>query len=68
MPMYQYACRECEHGFEKKLRMSQSGETQTCPACGGQQTRKRLGAIAVSIGRMSRSQTFAAPPPSSPFS
>lgn len=68
MPMYTFVCRECEQPFEKKLRMSQSGETQTCPACGSMDTRKSIGAIA--IGGVSRSSAPAvsAQPVSSPFS
>ena len=68
MPTYQYACRECEQGFEKRLRMSQSGETQSCPSCGSQETRKLIGAVAA-IGGGSRSPMAAMPTPSrSPFS
>lgn len=66
MPFYQYKCRECGHDFEKKLRMSQSGEAQDCPSCGSDDTRKRLGAVA--IGGTARSRTaVSTPPPSSPF-
>lgn len=66
MPTYQYACKTCGAGFEKKLRMSQASETQTCPECGSQETRKRLGAVAVGGARRSAT-AVSAPPPSSPF-
>lgn len=65
MPMYQYACKDCGHDFEKRLRMSQSGSVQECPHCGSRETRKRLGAVAVSTG--APTQRISAPPPSSPF-
>lgn len=65
MPIYQYTCESCGNDFEKKLRMSQSGEAQDCPDCGSHETRKRLGAI--SIGGVSRSSSVATRPPSSPF-
>jgi putative FmdB family regulatory protein len=58
MPRYQYGCETCGEAFEKQLRMSQSGETQACPACGSLETRKRIGAVAV---------RSSGPPASSPF-
>ncbi len=65
MPTYQYTCKCCGVNFEKRLRMSQASQTQCCPQCGGEDTRKRLGAIAVT-GTTSTG-TVAAAPPSSPF-
>ncbi len=67
MPMYTFVCRDCEQPFERKLRMSQSGETQECPACGSTETRKSIGSVA--IGGINRSTTRAvsAQPASSPF-
>ena len=67
MPMYTFACRECEQPFERKLRMSQSSDTQECPACGSMDTRKTIGSIA--IGGISRSTAPAvsAQPARSPF-
>jgi putative FmdB family regulatory protein len=65
--MYQYACRSCDEAFEKKLPMAQAGETQACPRCGSSETRKVIGAIAVSSGAGATARR-AAPPPSSPFS
>lgn len=67
MPMYQYACRSCGEAFERKLPMARAGEIQTCPQCGGTETRKVIGAIAVSSGASATTRR-AAPPPSSPFS
>lgn len=66
MPMYQYACQQCGHDFEKRLRMSQSGETQACPTCGSMETRKRIGAFAVGGGDSTSQRSVS--PPSSPFS
>lgn len=67
MPMYQYACRDCEQAFERNLPMARSSETQACPECGSTDTRKVIGAIAVSSGAAGPTRR-AAPPPSSPFS
>jgi hypothetical protein len=44
--------------------MSQSGETQLCPACGSDQTRKRISAVALTSSGPERQN---APPPRSPF-
>ncbi|VAW31757.1 hypothetical protein MNBD_CHLOROFLEXI01-2995 [hydrothermal vent metagenome] len=38
MPMYDFACRTCGQPFEKKLRMSQSSDPQTCPEYGSGDT------------------------------
>ena len=67
MPMYTFVCRECEQPFERKLRMSQSSDTQECSACGSMNTRKSIGTIA--IGGISRSAApaISAPPTISPF-
>jgi putative FmdB family regulatory protein len=64
MPQYQYGCTACGATFEKELRMSQSGDSQLCPACGSDQTRKRIGAVAVTSSGPARQS---APPPRSPF-
>ena len=67
MPMYAFVCRECEQPFEKKLRMSQSSNTQECPACGSMDTRKSIGKIAIGgIGR-SAAPAVTTQPARSPF-
>lgn len=66
MPMYQFACETCGQPFECKLSMSQSGDRQACPHCGSQETRKRLGAVAVSAGAAPAPRP-SAPPARSPF-
>ncbi|MCK5922404.1 MAG: zinc ribbon domain-containing protein [Methylococcales bacterium] len=69
MPTYQYLCKSCGHGFEMRLRMSQSSDPQNCPDCGGAETRKRIGAIALNgVSHTAfKPQPMAARPPSSPF-
>ena len=64
MPVYTFTCRHCEQPFEKKLRMSQSGNTQECPSCGSMDTRKTIAKIAV--GGAGRSAANAQPV-NSPF-
>ncbi len=66
MPIYQYACQDCDQAFEKRLRMAQAGEPQECPNCESPNTRKRIGAIAV--GGMRAAAPAAAPVRRSPFS
>ena len=63
MPRYQYGCEACGASFEKQLRMAESGDMQTCPACGSLQTRKRIGAVAVRSSGPARESA----PPASPF-
>lgn len=67
MPIYTYVCRQCRQPFERKLRMSQAGDAQKCPACDSLNTRKTIGKIAV--GGVSRSVAPVAsrPPTNSPF-
>lgn len=67
MPMYTFVCRQCGQPFERKLRMSQSGDAQECPACGSISTRKSIGAIAVGGGSRSVDTIMSTPPAHSPF-
>lgn len=66
MPLYQYKCRHCDESFERRLRMSQSGEPQACPECGSDETRKLLGSFAVGGSSKSASRPSARPV-TSPF-
>ncbi|NCF69892.1 MAG: zinc ribbon domain-containing protein [Chloroflexi bacterium] len=67
MPMYTFVCRECAQPFERKLRMSQSSDTQECPACGSMNTRKSIGTIAIAGISRSAAPAFSAQPTRSPF-
>lgn len=67
MPNYQYTCRDCAQPFEKQLPMAEAGEKQACPQCGSFETRKVIGAIAVSSGASATARRTA-PPAASPFS
>jgi putative FmdB family regulatory protein len=45
MPIYEYACMECEDHFEELVR---SGEqVVTCPSCGAAKVLKQLSSFAV---------------------
>ncbi len=45
MPLYEYRCAECDHGFELLVRESTTFE---CPACRGSKLEKQLSVFAVS--------------------
>ena len=37
MPIYEFACEGCGHGFEE---LTRPGETPPCPACGAAEVRR----------------------------
>ena len=48
MPIYEYACMECEDHFEELVR---SGEqVVTCPSCGAAKVLKQLSSFAIHGG------------------
>jgi len=47
MPLYEYVCERCRHGFEVLVR---SGDVPACPACGATTLAKQLSVFAVSGG------------------
>ena len=57
MPIYEYECRECRHGFELLVH---TGGTPVCPSCDGVSLQKRLSAFAV--GRGGAAIAASAPP------
>ena len=67
MPTYTFVCHKCEQPFERKLRMSQSGDPQECPTCGSLDTRKSIGAIAIGSSSRSVNTVMSSPPVHSPF-
>ncbi len=44
MPLYEYRCQDCQHGFELLVRES---TTFACPACHSQKLEKQLSVFAV---------------------
>lgn len=34
MPIYEYTCRTCGNSFEKRLKLEERQQTQTCTRCG----------------------------------
>lgn len=47
MPLYEYRCEDCDHGFELLVRESTRLE---CPACHGSKLEKQLSVFAVAAG------------------
>ncbi len=43
MPLFEYACRSCDHQFETLVRAS---ETPECPSCHGTNLERRLSVFA----------------------
>ncbi len=46
MPLYEYTCRGCGHGFEVLQRMGETGEQLRCPACGAVGAQRQLSTFA----------------------
>jgi putative FmdB family regulatory protein len=45
MPIYEYACMECEEHFDELVRSEQ--QVVTCPSCGAGKVLKQLSSFAV---------------------
>ena len=45
MPIYEYACMECEEHFDELVRSEQ--QVVTCPSCGAAKVLKQLSSFAV---------------------
>jgi putative FmdB family regulatory protein len=69
MPLYEYQCLDCGEHFEKMVRISESGTSQTCPQCGSDQTHKQITTFASkNSGVSSASPSGSCAPSSSRFS
>ena len=52
MPIYEYRCRKCSHGFEKLV--SRAGDNPgACPACGAPKPEKQLSVFSASVATAS---------------
>ncbi len=45
MPIYEYECKACRHGFENIQKVSEAPLVE-CPQCGEPQLRKKISAVA----------------------
>jgi putative FmdB family regulatory protein len=60
MPIYEYACMECESHFDELLRSSE--QAVTCPECGAANVLKQLSTFAVHGGGSPKSSVTAPMP------
>lgn len=60
MPLFEYACRTCDHEFEALVRAS--SDTPECPSCHGTSLERRLSVFAAHTNGTAAS----APMPSGP--
>jgi putative FmdB family regulatory protein len=58
MPLYEYRCQDCHHGFELLVRQS---TTLECPSCHGDKLEKQLSVFAVGAAGGSRMPMAAGP-------
>ena len=46
MPLYEYECNTCGEEFEQVVKFSEADANPACPACQGEDTRKKISAFA----------------------
>ena len=63
MPLYEYACEECENQFEQLVPMSKADDARACPNCGSMHTGRQLSSFAV----RGSATVASGPPVNSPF-
>jgi putative FmdB family regulatory protein len=62
MPIYEYACRDCNTEFEQLVRTMNRDDAFKCPKCGSSKTARALSVFAVGTeGAKSSSGTSDAP-------
>jgi putative FmdB family regulatory protein len=47
LPIYEFACRSCEHRFEELVKVNDSSPALACPSCGSHDTARIMSAFAV---------------------
>ena len=50
MPIYEYICTSCDHGFEEFARSMTAGRSGQCPACGSAAVERRPSVFAARDG------------------
>ena len=46
MPIYEYICKACGHGFEELVRSNSDADKQKCPSCGSKRVERKLSVFA----------------------
>ncbi len=49
MPLYEFQCNECETAFEELVRSPAAVADVKCPACGGEQVRRKVSTFASKV-------------------
>ena len=58
MPIYEFKCRKCGHGFEELMAMGDAARPDLeCPACGSRQVEKGFSAFATGGGATASAPT-----------
>ena len=60
MPLYEYACKHCDHQFETLVRAS---DTPECPSCHGTALERRLSVFAAHTQGSAAPSRMASPGP-----
>jgi putative FmdB family regulatory protein len=47
LPIYEFACRSCDHRFEELVKVNGSSPAVPCPECGSGDTARLMSAFAV---------------------
>jgi len=61
MPIYEYACQECDTKFEQLVRTMSGNEKFKCPRCGSTRTARALSVFAVGAESAGKSSPSNAP-------
>lgn len=46
MPIYEYVCTACQHGFEELVRSDRAEDRPACPQCGNRAVARQLSTFA----------------------
>jgi putative FmdB family regulatory protein len=57
MPVYEYICKHCGHGFDRILPHEHADTPGDCPSCGNGEVRRRFSRVAVRYGGWGFSST-----------
>jgi len=60
MPLYEYTCRKCDHGFET-LVSARTATAVKCPKCNGEELDQLIGLPAAGRAADGRPATFCGP-------
>lgn len=53
MPIYEYRCEDCDHGFEILQRLGEGSDGLACPSCGTERLAKQFSTFASAVNEAS---------------